>query len=166
MGGPVAKQYQSLAGIPVLRHALLAFCHHPAIDAVAAVIGADDRELYDQAAAGLEMLPPITGGESRQQSVLNGLRGLAALNPDQVLIHDGARPFISATVINNVLAGLDDNDGAIAAIPVVDSLKRGSDGLIMDDVPREGLPFRPFWRRMRPRVRGTPMMPPWPVPPV
>ena len=139
MGGPVAKQYQSLAGIPVLRHALLAFCHHPAIDAVAAVIGAADRELYDQAAAGLEMLPPITGGESRQQSVLNGLRGLAALNPDQVLIHDGARPFISATVINNVLAGLDDNDGAIAAIPVVDSLKRGSDGLIMDDVPREGL---------------------------
>ncbi|MDP6690835.1 MAG: bifunctional 2-C-methyl-D-erythritol 4-phosphate cytidylyltransferase/2-C-methyl-D-erythritol 2,4-cyclodiphosphate synthase [Alphaproteobacteria bacterium] len=139
MGGPVAKQYQSLAGIPVLRHSLLAFCHHPAINAVAAVIGAEDGELYEQAAAGLEMLPPISGGDSRQQSVLLGLRGLAEQNPDRVLIHDGARPFVSATVINNVLAGLDDSDGAIAAMPVVDSLKQGGGGLITDEVPREGL---------------------------
>ena len=139
LGGPMPKQYQSLAGIPVLRHALLAFCHHPAINAVATVIGAEDQELYDQAAQGLELLPPIVGGDSRQQSVLNGLRGLAPLTPDLVLIHDGARPFVSATVINNVLAGLDSHDGAIAAIPVVDSLKRGDDGAIIEEIPRDGL---------------------------
>ncbi len=139
LGGPVPKQYQSLAGIPVLRHALLAFCHHPAITAVAAVIGASDREPYDQAAQGLELLPPIVGGASRQQSVFHGLRGLAPLKPDLILIHDGARPFVSASVINNVLAGLDNHQGAIAAIPVVDSLKRGDDGVIIDQIPRDGL---------------------------
>ena len=139
LGGLVPKQYQSLAGIPVLRHALLAFCHHPAITAAAAVIGASDRELYDQAAQSLELLPPIVGGASRQQSVLHGLRGLAPLKPDLILIHDGARPFVSASVINNVLAGLDNHQGAIAALPVVDSLKRGDDGVIIDEIPRDGL---------------------------
>ena len=136
LGGPVAKQYQTLAGIPVLRHALLAFYHHPAITAVAAVIRAEDRALYDQAAEGLNLLPPVTGGDSRQQSVLRGLQGLEGLAPDRVLIHDGARPFVSAAIIDNVLAGLDAHDGAIAATPVVDSLKRGSDGLILDEIPR------------------------------
>jgi 2-C-methyl-D-erythritol 4-phosphate cytidylyltransferase/2-C-methyl-D-erythritol 2,4-cyclodiphosphate synthase len=65
MGGAVAKQYQSLAGIPVLRHALLAFCHHPAVNAVAAVIRDEDRELYETAAQGLQVLPPVIGGDSR-----------------------------------------------------------------------------------------------------
>ncbi len=139
LGGPVAKQYQRLAGIPVLRHALLAFCHHPAITAVATVIRGEDRALYDQAAAGLNLLPAILGGDSRQQSVLHGLQGLEPLNPDRVLIHDGARPFVSAMVINNVLAGLDGHAGAIAAVPVVDSLKRGRDSCIVDEVHRENL---------------------------
>jgi len=139
LGGPVAKQYQELAGIPVLRHALLAFCHHPHIAAVAAVIRDEDRELYAAAAQGLEVMPPITGGDSRQRSVLNGLRGLSGLNPDRVLIHDGARPFVSGMMIDNVLAALDEHDGAIAAVPVVDSLKRGTDTLIVDEVARDDL---------------------------
>ena len=138
-GGAVAKQYQSLAGIPVLRHVLLAFCHHPAITAVAAVIGAEDQAHYAAAAQGLELLPPIIGGDSRQQSVLHGLRGLADLGPDRVLIHDGARPFVSRLVIDNVLAGLAGHEGAVAAVPVVDSLKRGADGLITDEVSRDGI---------------------------
>ncbi|MBT5193022.1 MAG: 2-C-methyl-D-erythritol 4-phosphate cytidylyltransferase, partial [Rhodospirillaceae bacterium] len=138
-GGAIAKQYQSLAGIPVLRHALLAFCHHPAVKAVAAVIRDEDLELYQAAAQGLDVLPPITGGDNRQQSVLNGLRGLAELSPDQVLIHDGARPFVSGAVIDNVLAALETRDGAIAAVPVVDSLKRGGGHMIVDDVARDDL---------------------------
>ncbi len=139
LGGAVAKQYRELAGIPVLRHALLAFCHHPKVRHVLAVIRPDDQEHYAVAANGLEVLPPVAGGESRQESVLNGLRALAEFAPDRVLIHDGARPFIAGKVIDNVLAGLDDHDGAIAAMPVVDSLKRGDDGLIADEIPRDGL---------------------------
>jgi 2-C-methyl-D-erythritol 4-phosphate cytidylyltransferase/2-C-methyl-D-erythritol 2,4-cyclodiphosphate synthase len=139
LGGAVAKQYQSLAGIPVLRHALLAFCHHPAISAVAAVIRDEDRELYETAARGLAVLPPITGGDSRQQSVQRGLRGLGGLNPDQVLIHDGARPFVSGAVIGNVLAALGRHTGAVAAVPVVDSLKHGAGALIDGEVARDDL---------------------------
>ena len=139
LGGPVAKQYQDLAGIPVLRHTLLAFCHHPAIAAVAAVISEGDRALYEDAARGLDVLPPILGGASRQQSVSNGLRGIAQLAPARVLIHDGARPFVSAAVIDNVLSGLDNHPGAIAAVPVVDSLRRSRDGIIVDEVPRDDL---------------------------
>jgi 2-C-methyl-D-erythritol 4-phosphate cytidylyltransferase / 2-C-methyl-D-erythritol 2,4-cyclodiphosphate synthase len=146
LGGPVAKQYQSLAGIPVLRHALLAFCHHPGINAVAAVIRGEDRALYDQAAEGLNLLPPILGGDNRQQSVLHGLQGLESLNPDKILIHDGARPFISAPVIDNVLAGLAAHDGAVAAVPVVDSLKRGDAGRIVAEVRRDDL-----WRAQTPQ---------------
>jgi 2-C-methyl-D-erythritol 4-phosphate cytidylyltransferase/2-C-methyl-D-erythritol 2,4-cyclodiphosphate synthase len=153
LGGPVAKQYQKLAGIPVLRHALLAFCHHPAITAVAAVIRGEDRAHYDQAAEGLELLPPIPGGDSRQQSVLHGLQGLESLNPDRVLIHDGARPFISAKVIDNVLAGLAVHDGAVAAVPVVDSLKRGGDGRIVDEVPRQDL-----WQAQTPQGFSYPAL--------
>ena len=139
LGGPVAKQYQSLAGIPVLRHALLAFCHHPAINAVAAVIREDDRAHYEAAAQGLDLLPPILGGDSRQQSVLHGLQGLAPMKPDQVLIHDGARPFVSTSIIDNVLAGLARHDGTIAAVAIVDSLKRGDGDIILDEVPRDDL---------------------------
>ena len=139
MGGAVAKQYQSLAGIPVLRHALLAFCHHPAVNAVAAVIRDEDRELYETAAQGLQVLPPVIGGDSRRQSVLHGLQGLNDLNPDQVLIHDGARPFVSGAVIGNVLDALHEHTGAIAAVPVVDSLKHGAGVLIDGEVARDGL---------------------------
>ncbi|MBT4042065.1 MAG: 2-C-methyl-D-erythritol 2,4-cyclodiphosphate synthase, partial [Rhodospirillaceae bacterium] len=111
----------------------------PAIAGVAAVIRADDQSHYEEAAHGLDLLPPIIGGASRQQSVLRGLQGLAPLAPARVLIHDGARPFISAAVIDNVLAGLDNHPGAIAAIPVVDSLKRSHEGAIIDEVPRDDL---------------------------
>ena len=146
LGGPLPKQYQSLAGIPLLRHALLAFYHHPRIKHVATVIREEDRTLYEVAADGLELLPPVLGGASRQESVRNGLRGLQYRKPDWVLIHDGARPFISRPVIDNVLNGLLDHAGAIAAIPVVDSLKRGDGGLISSDVSRDEL-----WRAQTPQ---------------
>ena len=138
-GAPQPKQYQNLAGIPLLRHALLAFYHHPRVKHVATVIRDEDRDLYEIAADGLELLPPIIGGASRQESVRNGLRKLQRYQFDLVLIHDGARPFISRPIINNVLDGLIDHAGAIAAVPLVDSLKRGVGGIISSDIPRDNL---------------------------
>ena len=145
-GGPLPKQYQSLAGIPLLRHALLAFYHHPSVKHVAAVIREEARALYEVAADGLELLPPVLGGASRQESVRNGLRSLQHFKPDWVLIHDGARPFISRLVIDNVLNGLPEHAGAIAAIPVVDTLKRADGGLITSDFSRDDL-----WRAQTPQ---------------
>ena len=138
-GGTHPKQYQNLAGIPLLRHALLAFYHHPRVKLVATVIREEDQGRYEMAADGLELLPPIIGGSSRQESVRNGLRKLQNSQFDLVLIHDGARPFISRPVINNVLDGLVGHAGAIAGIPLFDSLKRGVGGVISSEIPRDDL---------------------------
>ncbi len=138
-GGSLPKQYMRLAGVPLLRHSLKAFAAHPAVFRVRAVIHPDDRELYDAAAAGLGLAEPVAGGASRQESVLNGLESLAADAPQRVLIHDGARPFVSAAVIDRVLAALEGAPGAIAALPVVDTLKRGAEGRIAGTQDRAGL---------------------------
>jgi len=138
-GGTLPKQYQHLAGRPILAWTLAAFARHPGVNGVRAVIHPDDRDLYDQAAAGLDLLEPVAGGAERQDSVLNGLESLAALKPLKVLIHDGARPFPPAGLIAGVIAALDREPGAIPALPVTDTLKLGAGGLIGATVPRAGL---------------------------
>ena len=142
-GGSLPKQYAELAGVPLLRHTLMAFARHPAVGRLRAVIHPDDRDLYDAAAAGLDLAAPVAGGASRQESVRLGLESLAEDSPERVLIHDAARPFVSSAVIDRVLAALDRAPGAIAALPVVDTLKReGADsdtGRIAGTQDRAGL---------------------------
>ena len=145
-GGPLPKQYAELAGRPVLGHSLARLAAHPRIGRVVAVIHPDDRALYDRAAAGLALPKPAAGGPSRQDSARLGLESLAALAPGAVLIHDGARPFVGAAVIDRVLDALGASAGAIAALPVTDTLKRGADGLITGTVERAGL-----WRAQTPQ---------------
>jgi 2-C-methyl-D-erythritol 4-phosphate cytidylyltransferase/2-C-methyl-D-erythritol 2,4-cyclodiphosphate synthase len=123
------KQYQFLAGQPVLARTLTGFLALDQIDAVLPVIGEGHAELY----AGMELnhpklLPPVTGGGTRQSSTLAGLKALAGDPPDIVLIHDGARPFVEPEVVANVIAGLDDADGALPVTLVTDTIKRSHDG--------------------------------------
>jgi 2-C-methyl-D-erythritol 4-phosphate cytidylyltransferase/2-C-methyl-D-erythritol 2,4-cyclodiphosphate synthase len=145
-GGTTPKQYLNLAGQPLLRHSLAALTGHPAVDGVRAVIDPDDRAHYDAAAAGLDLLPPVSGGASRQDSVRLGLESLAEMQPDQVLIHDGARPFVAPDLIDRILAALGDAPGAIAALPLTDTVKRERDGAIAGTVERDGL-----WRAQTPQ---------------
>ena len=145
-GGELPKQYARLGGAPVLRRTLTALAGHPGISGVRAVINPDDRALYDEAASGLDVMEPVAGGASRQDSVRNGLESLSEIAPDSVLIHDGARPFVSAAVIDRVLAALSEGPGAIAALPVTDTLKRAADRTIETTVPRAGL-----WRAQTPQ---------------
>lgn len=153
-GGDIPKQWRDLAGRPVLRHSLATFAAHPAVDAVRAVIHPDDRSLYEAAAAGLGLDEPIAGGPTRQDSVRLGLEALAPLEPEVVLIHDGARPFVDGGVIGRVIAGLRDHPGAIPALPVHDTLKRaGPTGLIEETVPRAGL-----WRAQTPQGFHFPLL--------
>lgn len=142
------KQYHTLAGSAVLRRTIGAFLAHPAIDTVLTVINPDHRSLYDAAVAGLSLPAPVAGGASRQDSVRNGLEHLAALPcpPDRVLIHDGARPLIHADTISAVIAALDTTPGAIAAVPVIDTLKRADNGTVTGTVDRAGL-----WRAQTPQ---------------
>jgi 2-C-methyl-D-erythritol 4-phosphate cytidylyltransferase / 2-C-methyl-D-erythritol 2,4-cyclodiphosphate synthase len=147
LGGDLPKQYLSLAGQPVLRHSITAFLRHPAINMVRAVIHADDEPLYRSATAGLALLPPVHGGNDRQESARLGLESLAEMAPDRVLIHDGARPLVDEATISRTLEALASAPGAVAAVPLADTLKRESAGLALSGVDRNGL-----WRAQTPQA--------------
>ncbi len=139
-GQSLPKQYVPVGGEPLLRHALRPLLAHPDIDTVQVVIGAGQEALYEQAVAGLALPPPVTGGATRQASVLAGLRALADDTPDIVFIHDAARPFLPAEVIDRLIAALEHHDGAIPALPVVDTIKQvGENGVIVATPPRPTL---------------------------
>ena len=148
--GPGPKQYAAIGGVPVLAQALRPFLAHPDIALVAVAIARGDEALYRTAVAGLasgKLLSPIGGGATRQASVGNGLRALSAHLPDGVLIHDAARPFVTRDVIDRVLGALAQWPGAIAALPLADTLKKaGPGGLIAATVDRAGL-----WRAQTPQ---------------
>ena len=148
LGGPRPKQYMSLAGRPLLHHTLKALAECPSIDAVRPVIASADRSLFEEAAEGLDVLDPVAGGDTRQDSVRFGLESLADLEPERVLIHDGARPFVSDAVIARVVDALSARPAAIAALPLVDTLKRQAAETeeIAETLPRKGL-----WRAQTPQ---------------
>ncbi|BCX18173.1 MAG: bifunctional enzyme IspD/IspF [Geminicoccaceae bacterium] len=139
MGGEIPKQYRPLGGRPVLRWSLDLFTCHPAIDAVRVVIAEGHRPLYEEAAAGLALLSPVTGGATRQASVRAGLESLAGDPPDLVLIHDAARPFLSSALVDRVRAALDHHPAVLPAVPVVDSLRRTRGERVLEDVERADL---------------------------
>lgn len=148
--GQPPKQYAALGGAPLLTHTIGCFLGHPDIHLVKVVIHGDDADLYAAAAArfGDRLSPVAFGGATRQESVLRGLRDLAAAGASAVLIHDGARPFVESGVISRVVAALDGATGAIAAEPVTDTLKRAQgDGTIAETVDRKGL-----WRAQTPQA--------------
>lgn len=146
-GGDLPKQYCDLAGAPLLRHTLKAFTDHPGVIGVRPVIHLDDLDLFQDASQGLDVLEPVSGGASRQDSVRLGLESIKALNPDSVFIHDAARPFISSDLIDRIIDGLKNHQGIIPALPVVDTLKRQQDGHIADTVDRTDL-----WRAQTPQA--------------
>ncbi|WP_339646159.1 bifunctional 2-C-methyl-D-erythritol 4-phosphate cytidylyltransferase/2-C-methyl-D-erythritol 2,4-cyclodiphosphate synthase [uncultured Pelagibacterium sp.] len=123
------KQYRSVAGKPLLTRTLDALLAVKAIDRVIAVIGAGQEEMFaDLGLSDARLAAPVIGGETRQVSVLKGLESLAGQSPDIVLIHDGARPFVDAALIGNVIAALADADGALPVTLVTDTIKRSLDG--------------------------------------
>ena len=139
-GGGMPKQYRGVGGRMVLQRTLEAFLPHPALAAVQVVIHADDLELYHRAAgADPRILPPTHGGDSRAASVLAGLRALRGNAPDYVLIHDGARPFLSFETIDVILDALRTNDGAVATLAAVDAMRGSADGVLGPAIPREGV---------------------------
>ena len=132
------KQYVMLAGQPVIRHAAEALLPH-----VTCLQPVGQPDSLIDALKGLPILPPVMGGETRQASVRAGLEALDRLpidkKPDVVLIHDGARPYVPAYVIKNVLKSLEHYDGAIPALMVTDTLKRAEKGVIKETIPRDNL---------------------------
>ena len=142
LGGPVRKQYLEVAGEPVLLHAVRAFAHHPRIHRTVVVLPPGDVASPPQWLTSLDVAI-VPGGAERGDSVWNGLAAVSDDDADLVLVHDGARPFVPAGVIDRVL----DACPAIAAIPVVDTIKEvGGDGVIVGTPDR-----RRLWQAQTPQ---------------
>ncbi len=141
-GTPTPKQFTQLAGRPVLHWAASALLPH-----IHLLQPVGDAALIDAALDGLDHLPPVPGGATRQDSVRAGLEALAAHAPDLVLVHDGARPYVPQGTIPALVAALATHRGAIPAVAVADTLKRAEAGVISETVPRAGL-----WRAQTPQA--------------
>lgn len=137
-GGHLPKQYRDLDGRPVLSWAIDVFQAHTEISDVVVVIHPEDEELFNQRIR-ISNLTVCFGGSKRTESVYNGLRALAGQDIDRVLIHDGARPFISSELIDRLCSALEENSGAVPGLSQTDAtfLKEGA--FLKSPVDREAL---------------------------
>src|SRR5262249_51750755 len=103
-GGDWPKQYRHVLGEPVIRPSLAAFAGHGGVSCVQPVIHPDDAALFQAASAGLDLLPPVNGGATRQGSVRAGLEALQPHRPEFVLVHDAARPFAPHALLTRGVA--------------------------------------------------------------
>jgi 2-C-methyl-D-erythritol 4-phosphate cytidylyltransferase/2-C-methyl-D-erythritol 2,4-cyclodiphosphate synthase len=136
-GQALPKQFASWRGKPVVRHSVDALVR-AGVTPVVVVIPEGAEAAARAALAGLEVAL-VTGGETRQQSVRNGLEALAADPPAQVLIHDAARPLLPAEVIARLDAALVDHEAAIPVLSVVDSLAHVAGVMMGQPADREAL---------------------------
>jgi 2-C-methyl-D-erythritol 4-phosphate cytidylyltransferase len=140
MGG-VDKLFAPLGGRPVLGHALRAFARHPAVAALVVVAGEERLAAVTELAtaeAGAKLAGVVPGGPRRQDSVRAGVMALG--RHELVAIHDGARPFVPAALIDRGVAALADQVAAVAVVPVSDTIKRvDATGRVVETPPRGDL---------------------------
>ncbi len=151
MGSDLPKQYLDLAGRPLIYHALTTLCACPSIGAVFVVLAADDEHFkrYDWSHCADKLQPLYCGGQTRAESVLNGLMASELEPDDWVLVHDAARPCLSRHQLARLIAELrDDEVGGLLAVPVADTLKRADAGQrVAHTEQREGL-----WQAQTPQM--------------
>jgi 2-C-methyl-D-erythritol 4-phosphate cytidylyltransferase/2-C-methyl-D-erythritol 2,4-cyclodiphosphate synthase len=141
-GGGLPKQYQLVGGKPVLRWTLEVFLSHPLVSKVQTVIGLGHESLFASATEGLSsLLKPVVGGGSRQDSCRSGIEACLNFDPQKILIHDAARPFLSQDLISNIIRELDHASAVIPGLPVADTMKYAPSGMIERTVDRASLWF-------------------------
>jgi 2-C-methyl-D-erythritol 4-phosphate cytidylyltransferase len=151
MGQELPKQYLPLAGQPMIAHALATLCACAEISTVFVVLAPGDTLFhgYDWSRFGEKLQTLYCGGETRSESVLNGLLA-SELEPDEwVLVHDAARPCLTRKDLDRLIAEVrDDEVGGILAVPVADTLKRDDGhGRILRTENREQL-----WQAQTPQM--------------
>ncbi len=129
VGGTQPKQFAKLGGRSLLCWAHEALERHPSVHTVLVVTS---ESMFADARAALPDAPLIAGGATRQASVAAGLAAAQAAGAKRVIVHDAARAFLPAAVIDRVIAALDDHDAATPVIPVADTLAREADGNTVD----------------------------------
>ncbi len=138
-GGETPKQYQLIGGKPVIWWTLKAFADHPEISHVQVVVGEGQQDEFAKAIEGLELPPHVIGGATRQDSCRIGVEACNLAAPKKLLIHDAARPFISAELISEVIAMLDNTDAVIPGLRIAETLKFAPDGTIRKTIDRSNI---------------------------
>lgn len=126
LSAELPKQYLNLGQKSIISTTLDVFLSHQAIDEIICIINPDHETLFLQTIGDKrqQQIKWTYGGDTRQQSVLNGLLEAESLNPDFVLIHDAARPFVTDKIIDDIKTGLPASDSTLPAFAIADSLKR------------------------------------------
>ena len=129
MGSSVPKQFMPLAGRTVIEYSIETFCNHPAIDEVAVVVHPDWRGRMEEIVERLKVKGErlkvsriIDGGSERYMSSLNAIMAYID-EPDDtnLMLHDAARPFVSAEIIDRVVAALKHHEAVGVAVPSTDT---------------------------------------------
>jgi len=151
MGNELPKQYLPLADKPMIAYALDTLCNCADIETVFVVLSPEDTQFvsYDWSRYGDKLQPLYCGGNTRAESVANGLLASELEPDDWVLVHDAARPCLTQAHLSKLIAELrDDKVGGILAIPVADTLKRAdAQRRIECTEPREKL-----WQAQTPQM--------------
>lgn len=127
LGGDIPKQYMEVGGKPIIAYCLETLKAHPGIDGVRVVAAKEWHELIRQW-AGAKLQGFSEPGQTRQLSIWNGLQDIR--RDVVVLVHDAARPLVSAETITACLEGCVEHDGVMPALPVKDTVYYGADGRI------------------------------------
>ncbi len=151
MGGGINKQYLKLAGQPILAHTLALFDSHPLVDHIYVIAPQEDidfclREVVEPCRL-TKVRRIVPGGAERQDSVRNGLGACEAEAEDIVLIHDGVRPFFPADLLQEVIDKATQVGASVVGVPVKDTIKEVSDGLIQGTPER-----RRLWKAQTPQA--------------
>jgi 2-C-methyl-D-erythritol 4-phosphate cytidylyltransferase len=152
-GSEKPKQYLDLLGRPLIYHTLAALTACPDIERVWVVLAPDDPwwPQYDWSGLGHKLETVRCGGATRAESVTNGLQAAAmvAADDDWILVHDAARPCLSAAMLERLFTELaDDPVGGILAVPVADTVKRAdAEQRVAATEPRDGL-----WQAQTPQM--------------
>ncbi len=153
LGGNVKKQFLTLCDLPIAVHTLTAFQNSPLIDEIICIASKEDLSLFESLVSDHSLTKVariLPGGERRQDSVWAGISYLGTQSDlnDLVVVHDGVRPLITSRLIEKVIEAAREEGGAVAALPVTDSLKKvSSDKMILKSLPRESI-----WAMQTPQV--------------
>jgi 2-C-methyl-D-erythritol 4-phosphate cytidylyltransferase len=139
MSGRGRKQFAKIAGKPLFAYTLEVFEEFPAVDHIVMVVPRDSvdwaKEEIVEAYGFKKIRDVVYGGETRQQSVLNGLKALKE-RTGWVVIHDAVRPLVSETLIRRVLDASQKTGAAISGVPATDTVKRVESGQIVGTLDR------------------------------
>ena len=120
----IPKQYNLINNKTILRWSIEKFLSCQSIDNILVVIHEKHKNLYKNAIKGLNLLDCVIGGKTRKESVFLGLKAIEKINPENVLIHDAARPLISKKIIEEVILKLNNYQAVDIGIKLTDTIKQ------------------------------------------